>query len=118
MKFANYIGVKNKKPIKAVAYFEGSITSPLFFSFEGATFKRKGETKDTNEEPKRGDILFSNFSKEDLDKKSSELGKKFYEDIQKSPDSYEENIVKFDEKHWVGEYRKLLQQSGNITRVS
>lgn len=118
MKSANYTGIKDKKPTKVIAYFEDNITSPLFFTFDGITYKRQGDVKETKDKPISGNILFSSFSKDELEEKAKELGKKFYEDIQKSPDDFDEDIINFDEEHWISEYQKILHSTGNISKVS
>lgn len=121
MKVANFVGVKDKEPIKVKVYIEDKIDVPQFIKcpVTGATLKLSGTPSDTQEEPQKQSLVIRNLSDEELDKQAAEMAKSQMKDFEDNPSKWPnvEDLKKFDEKHWTSEFKKVLKKQGKLEAV-
>lgn len=119
-KFANYTGLKNKKPIKVRVFIEDGLEAPAFVKNLGITYKKVSNVQDTKEEPKKGDFVLSKFTQEEIKERAEKDAADFIKDLKDNPDVYEnaEELSKKSKNHWVSEFSKVYKRTGNIKTIS
>jgi hypothetical protein len=121
MKVANFVGVKDKESIKTKVFIEDGVDVPEFIKcpITGAPLKLSGTPATTQEKPLKQNIIIRNLSEDELDKQASVMAKAQMKDFEDNPSKWPnvEDLKKFDEKHWISEFKKVLKKQGTLEVV-
>lgn len=119
-KFANYTGIKNKKPIKVRVFIEDGLEAPAFVKHLGITYKKVSKVEDTKDAPAKGDLVLKKFSDAEVKQRAEKDAEQFMKDLEENPDVYEnaEELSKKPKTHWVSEFSKVYKRTGNISTIS
>ena len=121
MKKVTYTGVFSKKPLRVSVFVSDTLEVPFHIKHpkNGVTLKRVGKIEDSEEEPKKGDILIREFSEEELDKVAKKEAEAIMKDIDENPENYEgaDDLKLLPFEHWESEVRRTYSKLGKLTTV-